>query len=127
MGFQAWLDDYDGMDEERECAETSQEMVNIFEENNRKPVLPFSEIARIEREFRKIDKAQRGLISPQQLAFEWGLDTSTLQETYGNCDISEDGFIDLREFMIMLCPEQNRLPQMDGIEREVFGELLAAE
>lgn len=41
-------------------------------------------------------------------------------------DVSEDGFIDLHEYVAMMCPEEFRPREMSGFDQEVLGHLLVA-
>lgn len=125
--FQGWCDEYDDLMDEQNLVSTSEDVLQTYEDNNQKPILPMSEVLCIKREFHRIDQTNQGFISASDLSREWDIDMDTLHETYAQLDVSGDGFIDLQEFMVLSCPPQYRLPEMDGQARELFGELLVAE
>jgi Ca2+-binding EF-hand superfamily protein len=94
-------------------------------------VLPTDEVARLRREFERLDREGLGRIPTAQLVREYGLHTDYNQSA--GCMASDlletcqDGFVDLHDFMRLLCPDGYRLPNMEGSIREVFHHIVEYE
>lgn len=118
--FDGWLQQFDKMQHRQKFVEACEQSVAILSHTNTKPVIPEVELAKVERQFREIDVEGKGLITLKQIELAMNLDSGILKKY----DVSEDGFIDIHEYVAMMCPDEFRPPEMSGFDQEVLGTLL---
>eukprot|EP00913_Durusdinium_trenchii_P027979 g26233.t1 len=99
--FDGWLQQFDKMQHRQKFVEACEQSVAILSHTNTKPVIPEVELAK-------------------QIELAMNLDSGILKKY----DVSEDGFIDIHEYVAMMCPDEFRPPEMSGFDQEVLGTLL---
>jgi hypothetical protein len=123
--FEKWCQEYDSLTGKRTSLNTAKKAAVTFHENDLKPLLPAADLRRIEDEFTRLDIYGKGIIDVATLAR--GLQLGDASEVAKIYDGNDDGYIDVTEFVRMMCPSEYRLPEMDGIGRKFFGEIVDHE
>jgi hypothetical protein len=123
--FEKWCQEYDSLTNKKSSLKMAQSAETTFHENDLKPLLPAADLRRIKDEFSRLDTYGKGLIEVTTLAS--GLQLGDAYEVAKIYDGNDDGYIDANEFVRMMCPPEYRLPEMDGIGRRLFGELIEHE
>ncbi|CAE7945101.1 unnamed protein product, partial [Symbiodinium sp. KB8] len=118
--FDGWLQQFDQMMEQQKFVEACEEKVVVQSHVNNLPIIPDAELNRLEAQFRAIDVEGSGCITLAQIEAAMGLDAELLKKY----DVSADGFIDVHEFIAMMCPDHWRPPEMSGFDQEVLSSLL---
>jgi len=118
--FDGWLQQFDQMLEQQKFVEACEEKVVVQSHVNNLPIIPDAELNRLEAQFRAIDVEGSGCITLTQIESAMGLDAELLKKY----DVSADGFIDVHEFVAMMCPDHWRPPEMSGFDQEVLSSLL---
>jgi len=124
--FEKWCQEYDTLIfNKRDTVDMAKTASNTFHENDLKPLLPAADMRRIKDEFSRLDTFGTGLLDIERLAS--GLQLGDASEVARLYDGNDDGSLDVNEFMRMMCPPEYRLPEMDGIGRKLFGDLIEHE
>jgi len=131
--FEAWCNEYDAL-LERDAFNSNElgKAVEIFRENNMKPMLPDEDILKLSAQFRQLDQNCDGLIGGDDLKREWARlgvteadHAHSILNRWGLDD--DDATVDLPHFLRFMCPEEYRPPEMDGFARELLGTALIRE
>jgi len=123
--FEKWCREYDHLTERRSSLRVAKSASDTFHENGLKPLLPAADLRRIKDEFSRLDTHGNGLIEVSTLSDSLQLgDAFEVARMY---DGNDDGYIDVSEFVRMMCPSEYRLPETDEIGRKLFGDLIEHE
>jgi len=125
--YEVWCMEFDGMKEDQEKLLSLKEARDSFLENQRKPFLPDEQVNMIKRQFADIDFAKTGLITRDDIVQGLNLSAEAAAAAFDAFDVGCDGFIDVDEFLRMMCPPEYRLREMGGLARDVFGRILIGE
>lgn len=122
--YEAWCVEYDELASEREVCMHLEFVVAVHAENKRKPCLPNGDIEFLKREFHRLDRFGKGYIDWGDLSSGWDWVSQTAEDTVTAYDTNLDNHIDRDEFVRMMCPQERRLPTMEGGGYELFGRIL---
>eukprot|EP00930_Biecheleria_cincta_P031587 TRINITY_DN21926_c0_g1_i1.p1 TRINITY_DN21926_c0_g1~~TRINITY_DN21926_c0_g1_i1.p1 ORF type:complete len:527 (+),score=87.61 TRINITY_DN21926_c0_g1_i1:166-1746(+) len=119
--FEQWCNEYDKLSQQESRTSDARGALLGYRRNSRKPIIPASELERIKREYQSLKGADLGAVPFDVIARYF--DTSA-REIVTKHDLDFDNHVSLREFCRMMCPANYRLPEMDGVGRELFGKIL---
>lgn len=122
--FESWIEQFDDLTRQKEIGAKYGDIAKTFMENQNKPVIPESELRAMDRDFDDLDKTSNGYLCVHDLSAAWNMDVCTLKEMFRKNDISDDGYIDKQDYLRLVCPEEYRLPEMSGEDRDLFGQLV---
>merc|ERR1712032_452357 len=125
--FDVWCIEYDASDVKHDKYRQLEEMVSNFRARQDKPVMPIDEVARLEREFDKLDHTGQGFITMNDIMKGWGWSSEKALAVIMAYDIVGDSFINKSAFFGMMCPPEYRPPHMDGFSFDSFGKLMESE
>eukprot|EP00928_Gymnodinium_smaydae_P063758 TRINITY_DN47255_c0_g1_i1.p1 TRINITY_DN47255_c0_g1~~TRINITY_DN47255_c0_g1_i1.p1 ORF type:complete len:678 (+),score=158.25 TRINITY_DN47255_c0_g1_i1:199-2232(+) len=122
--YKQWCADYDVHEEKKTKYRALANSLNVFDTNEQKPILPSADVARLEAEFEKLDRDGSGFVNARDIAIAWDWSEDIAKRTMMTFDRDDGRCLDKLEFLQMMCPEEFRLPQMDGVGRHLLGKLL---
>jgi len=125
--FESWCHAYDECEKQEDELSALIQSEKVFDANELKPILPQDEFLRMQKEFNDLDYDGSGFIEVEELSKMWGVSLEVAFAAMDKFDYSQDRCIDMQEFLMMTCPPTYRLPNMCGVGREIFGQLLKSE
>jgi hypothetical protein len=125
--FEAWCSEYDSLSDSRVACCELEQAAAVYANNELKPLLPVEDLEVLEREFDRLDCSRNGYILPMDIVRGWKWTEEQAIETVAAHDIHGLGRIEKTGFVKMMCQVEFRSPEMNGVGRELFGELIASQ
>jgi len=125
--FEVWCQQYDDLAaKQKELEKAESLLTHTFEANDNKQRWPDSDIEEFKKLFAVIDTKGNGYVDAKQLGQGLELDHAAVLQLMHDNDVSDDGYIDEREFLRMMCPPNCKLPEMEegSAERQLLGTIL---
>lgn len=124
--YHEWLKECDDFLADEGTVNFAEKARTVFCEEEQKPFLSSPDARQVEQEFQRLDRLQLGYLTGEDLMWGWGFACEGAEyavRQYGG----ERGVIKRQDFLRMMCPSENRMPQMRGDARRMFGELITWE